>query len=147
MSSTDSISSARKVVSAGFTGAKVTPQLPITMLVTPCQQEDVPLRSQPIWASRCVCTSTKPGVTRQPSASTVRCADRTRSGPTSTTRPSATATSAPNDGAPVPSTTVPPLISRSSIGPSSPLERVARSDDQDQPSFMSSTRVPSGSEQ
>src|SRR5579884_2203147 len=57
--------------------------------------------------------STKPGVTRAPSASTTRSADPVRR-PTSTTTPSLTPTSALRLGAPVPSMTVPPLITRSS---------------------------------
>ena len=40
-----------------------------TTEVTPCQHDDVPSGSQPNWASRWVWRSTKPGVTRRPSAS------------------------------------------------------------------------------
>src|SRR5215475_11641828 len=56
--------------------------------------------------------STKPGVTSSPSASSTRRAGPdTR--PSSAMRPSASATSAVRAGAPVPSTTVPPRITRS----------------------------------
>src|SRR6478672_1004168 len=56
--------------------------------------------------------STNPGVTRRPSASTVRTAvPSTR--PTSVITPRCTATSAVRAGTPVPSTTVPPRITRS----------------------------------
>ena len=44
-------------------GASVKPQLPITTLVMPCQQDDVPSGSQKTWASMCVWPSTKPGAT------------------------------------------------------------------------------------
>ena len=72
MSSTLSIIAASVARSSGRHGANVTPQLPITTLVTPCQQLDVPIGSHAIWASRCVWMSTKPGVTRRPSASISR---------------------------------------------------------------------------
>src|SRR5262245_21188710 len=58
--------------------------------------------------------STKPGVTRRPSASIVRVASSSIA-PMPATRPSRIATSAVRAVAPVPSTTVPPLMSRSSI--------------------------------
>ena len=48
MSSTDSIISARVSLSASLTGAKVTPQLPIKAVVTPCQEAGVSEGSQPI---------------------------------------------------------------------------------------------------
>ena len=41
MSSTPSISSMRKLSAPGRTGAKPTPQLPITTVVTPCQLDGV----------------------------------------------------------------------------------------------------------
>src|SRR5437762_10168692 len=108
MSSTDSISSASQRSSPRFTGANVTPQLPSTTDVTPCQQEDVASGSQAICASRWVCTSTKPGVTYAPSASISRLPFASTV-PTSTTRSPSIATSARRGGAPVPSTNVPPL--------------------------------------
>ena len=43
--------------------------MPIITVVTPCQLTGVQSGSQPIWASRCVWMSTKPGVTRWASAS------------------------------------------------------------------------------
>ena len=65
----------------GRTGAKPTPQLPSTAVVTPCQHDGVRCGSQVAWPSKCVCTSTKPGVTSRPSASIVaprRAVDRGR---------------------------------------------------------------------
>ena len=53
-------------------GAKVTPQLPITTDVTPCQHDERASGSQPICASRWVWRSTKPGVTSRPVASISR---------------------------------------------------------------------------
>src|SRR5581483_8251369 len=61
--------------------------------------------------------SMNPGATTRSVASTVRCAGSSTS-PTATTRPSLTPTSAGRPARPVPSTTVPPVISRSSMGPS-----------------------------
>ena len=46
MSSTPSISSMRKLSAPGRTGAKPTPQLPITTVVTPCQLDGVISGSQ-----------------------------------------------------------------------------------------------------
>src|SRR5580765_5006578 len=87
----------------------------MTMEVTPCQHVGVSSGSHVTCPSKCVCTSTKPGVTSAPSASSVsRASSFTR--PTSVTMPSVIATSAVRAGAPVPSTTVPPLITRSCIG-------------------------------
>src|SRR4029453_17554558 len=56
--------------------------------------------------------SMKPGVTVRPLASITRSAAPTRPGATATTRSPSTATSAARAGAPLPSTTVPPRISR-----------------------------------
>lgn len=63
MSSTVSIIPASSSRSLGLHGANVTPQLPMSTVVTPCQLTGVRSGSQPIWASRCVWMSTKPGVT------------------------------------------------------------------------------------
>ena len=52
MSSTDSIISASSSRSASLHGANVTPQLPSTTEVTPCQHDDEPIGSQASWASR-----------------------------------------------------------------------------------------------
>ena len=106
MSSTDSIRRARNSRSSGLQGAKVTPQLPITTEVTPCQHGDVASGSQEICASRCVWMSTKPGVTSAPSASITRPA-LPFSLPTAAIRSPCTATSARTGSAPVPSTSVP----------------------------------------
>ena len=51
MSSTPSISSMRKSWESGRTGAKPTPQLPITTVVTPCQLEGDISGSQVAWPS------------------------------------------------------------------------------------------------
>ena len=56
----------------GRTGAKVTPQLPRTTVVTPCQHEELAAGSQNSWASRWVWMSTNPGVTSRPLASISR---------------------------------------------------------------------------
>ena len=93
-------------------GASVKPQLPMTTLVMPCQQEDVPSGSQKIWASMWVCPSTNPGATTLPSASmTSRALSRSR--PMATILPAFTPTSPRYRGRPDPSTTHPFLISRS----------------------------------
>ena len=112
MSSTDSMALAKNSASPSFTGANVIPQLPITTDVTPCQQVDVPIGSHANCASRCVCTSTKPGVTNLPSASSVRFAAPTSS-PIATIVSPSIATSARRGSEPKPSTTSPPLITTS----------------------------------
>ena len=68
---------------SGRAGAKPTPQLPNTTVVTPCQQVGVSSGSQVIWPSKCVWMSTKPGVTSRPSASIVRRASVLASAPAS----------------------------------------------------------------
>src|SRR6267142_630573 len=93
-------------------GASVKPQLPMTTLVMPCQQEHVPSGSQKIWASMCVWPSMNPGATTCPSASTTFLA-LSRMRPMDAMRPSCTATSARKRGRPEPSITVPFLITRS----------------------------------
>ena len=72
MSSTASISATSSASVPGRTGAKPTPQLPITTVVTPCHDDGVTCLSQQTWPSKWVWMSTKPGVTSAPSASTVR---------------------------------------------------------------------------
>src|SRR5665213_3261632 len=57
--------------------------------------------------------STQPGVTSRPWASTVRLAGSSANEPTPVIRPRSTVTSAIRAGAPVPSTTVPPRMTRS----------------------------------
>src|SRR6516165_5888923 len=104
---------ARSCVAAGV-GARVKPQLPMTHVVTPCKDAQLPSGSQKIWASKWVCPSMKPGVTNRPEASTSSSA-RSGMAPIVATRPAATATSARNGGLPVPSTTVPPRMTRSYI--------------------------------
>ena len=111
MSSTLSIISASVERSSGRHGAKVTPQFPITTLVTPCQQLEVPIGSQASCASRWVWMSTKPGVTSRPSASISRAPVPSippSSEPMiSAIRSALMPTSARVAGAPVPSMTVP----------------------------------------
>src|SRR5262245_33499528 len=79
--------------------------------------------------------SMKPGVTAQPDASSSR---RPRSfGPISRITPSAIATSAARPGAPLPSKTVPPRMTRSAvIGPFDPVDRLRPG--QDRPMHQSS---------
>ena len=72
MSSTDSIRATSSSSVPGRTGAKPTPQLPITTVVTPCHDDGVTCLSQHTCPSKWVWMSTKPGVTSAPSASTVR---------------------------------------------------------------------------
>ena len=65
--------------SSGLQGASAKPQLPMITLVTPCQHEQLPIRSHATCASMCVWPSMKPGATIRPSASMVRsAADRMR---------------------------------------------------------------------
>jgi hypothetical protein len=51
MSSTPSIRRIRRSWSSGRQGAKPTPQLPMTTVVTPCQEEGVMRSSQVAWPS------------------------------------------------------------------------------------------------
>src|SRR3989442_16041073 len=92
MSSTDSIILARYSRSSGLHGANVTPQLPSTTDVTPCQHDDDAIGSHASWASRWVWMSTKPGVTTQPDAS-ISVAAVPSTVPTPTMWPSRTPTS------------------------------------------------------
>ena len=66
MSSTASIRSITQSRSGARTGAKPTPQLPITTVVTPLQHDGVRYGSHDTCASMCVCTSIQPGVTSLP---------------------------------------------------------------------------------
>jgi hypothetical protein len=72
MSSTAVKQRANHSRSPGLHGASANPQLPMITLVTPCQQEQLPIRSHDTWASMCVWPSMKPGATIRPSASIVR---------------------------------------------------------------------------
>ncbi len=51
MSSTPSISPISQSRRSGFTGAKPTPQLPMMVVVTPCQNDGANCGSQVIWPS------------------------------------------------------------------------------------------------
>ena len=112
MSSTVSIMPASSSLSCGRQGAKVTPQLPSSAVVTPCQLTGVQSGSQPIWASRWVWMSTKPGMTVSPSAAISRL-PFSATLPIAAMRPSATATSAVKLVRPVPSTSWPPRMTMS----------------------------------
>ena len=114
MSSTASRHSANHSRASGLQGASAKPQLPITTVVTPCQQEQLPSGSQATCASMCVWPSMKPGATTMPSASIVRSAGA-RMRPISATRPSLTPTSPRKRGIPEPSTIVPLRIRRSKV--------------------------------
>ena len=107
MSSTDSIISARYARSSGRHGANVTPQFPITTVVTPCQHDGLPIGSHASCASRCVWMSTKPGVTTRPSASISSTARSPCSSPIAEIRSPTMPTSAKTPGPPVPSTIKP----------------------------------------
>ena len=86
MSSTAVRQRANHSRSAGRQGARANPQFPMITVVTPCQQEQLPIRSHATWASMWVWPSMNPGATISPSASSVRsAADRIR--PISTMRP------------------------------------------------------------
>ena len=115
MSSTPSMRPISQSSLPGTTGAKPTPQLPITTVVTPCQLLGESVGSQVIWPSKWVWMSTKPGVTSLPVASMVSRASPAAV-PTLLMRPSSMATSARRAGAPVPSITLPPRMRRSCMG-------------------------------
>ena len=129
MSSTPSSRPISQSCRSGRAGAKPTPQLPMATVVTPWTDDGASSGSHVAWPSKWVWRSTKPGVTSSPSASISRWPVPVTS-PTSTIRPSSTATSARRGGRPVPSTTVPPRITSSAIvGPlrrSRPLGRQCR---------------------
>jgi tripartite-type tricarboxylate transporter receptor subunit TctC len=115
MSSTPSIRPISQSRRSGLTGAKPTPQLPIITVVTPCHDDGRQEGSQVTWPSQWVCTSTQPGVTSAPSA-TISRRPRPALPPTWLMRPPSTATSPAKRGAPLPSTTVPPRMTRSCMG-------------------------------
>ena len=93
MSSTAVRQRANHSRSSGRHGARAKPQLPMITVVTPCQQEQLPIGSHATWASMWVWPSTKPGATIRPSASIVRSATAAPTRPTSTMRPPCTPTS------------------------------------------------------
>ena len=112
MPSTLSSTFAKTMWSACLTGAKLTPQLPRTNVVMPCQHVGVPSGSHINCASMCVCVSTKPGVTSLSVASITRCA-ASETSLTAVIRSPLMATSALKPGLPVPSITVPLRMTRS----------------------------------
>ncbi len=93
-SSTLSIISARNTRSSGATGANVTPQLPMSTVVTPCHELEVINGSHATCASRCVCRSMKPGETIRPAASISRVAVADDRSPMAEMRSPSMATSA-----------------------------------------------------
>ncbi len=94
-------------------GASDSEQLPITTVVTPCWGMGSRAGSQNSEASKCVWLSTKPGARTPPSRSSCASPSGRRSRPTSTMVPPRTRTSRGAAGAPVPSTTRPPVSNRS----------------------------------
>ncbi|CAB4797126.1 unannotated protein [freshwater metagenome] len=100
-----------------LSGAIEFPQLPNTIEVFPYAGRGSSSGFHHIAPSRWVWVSMIPGATRQPDASMIVSPRAMRFGPTSVMTPSWTRTSAVKVGAPVPSTTVPPVISRSFMVP------------------------------
>src|SRR6266545_5839640 len=96
------------------TGAGEKPQLPTTSVVTPWRILDSARRLAKSRQSECECMSMKPGATVSPAASTVCPAGSRERSPTALMLSPVIATSAREDGAPVPSSTCPPVILRSS---------------------------------
>ena len=96
----------------GSTGASPWPQLPTAIVVIPCSTLDCARPSTSSVKSACEWMSTTPGATTRPLTSSTSAAGP-RSLPTAAMWPCAIATSARRGGAPVPSTTVPPVSSRS----------------------------------
>ena len=112
MSSTPSISSMSRSWSSGRTGAKPTPQLPMTTVVTPCHDDGS--SGRPTWPGRrsgCGCRRS-PGVTSGRRRRSPRVAASSTSADLHDS-PSAMRDVGGARGAPVPSRTVPPLITRS----------------------------------
>src|SRR5262249_50088075 len=85
--------------------------IPTTSVVTPWRTLDSADGQPSYTRSECEWMSMKPGATMRPCASTLRAASRERFWPTETMRSFSMATSAVIAGAPLPSTTVPFLIS------------------------------------
>ena len=98
-----------------LTGALDPPQFPHTTRVTPMCSALSRASLTNIASSECEWMSMKPGATTCPAASVTRAPSAARSRPTAAIRPSRTSTSARRSGAPVPSTTVPPRMSRSAL--------------------------------
>ena len=109
MSSARSMLRRTRSISDAAAGASVNPQLPITAVVTPCDDTEAQTGSQKIWASRWVCPSMNPGATMHPLAS-ISFRPRSSTSPTATIRSPDTATSAWRPSPPEPSTTRPPRI-------------------------------------
>ena len=97
---------------ASLTGAIEAPS-PVTSVVMPCVIFEAARLSTRTLYSDCPSRSMKPGTTSIPFASIVRFAGRPARAPTATIFPSRTPTSPANQGAPLPSTTRPPVKSRS----------------------------------
>ena len=112
MSSTVSIIPARNSRSFGLHGANVTPQLPKSAVVTPCQDTGVNSGSQPAWASKWVCKSTNPGVIALPLAFISWCPSPSTF-PTAAILSPSIATSPKYGSVPVPSTIRPSRMIKS----------------------------------
>src|SRR5262249_45253407 len=95
----------------GAIGAGEKLHMPTTSVVTPWRTLDSADGQPSYTRSECEWMSMKPGATIRPRASMVRAASPERLGPTATMRSFSMATSATTAGAPLPSTTVPFLIS------------------------------------
>ena len=96
-------------------GARLTPQLPVTTVVTPWLTLHAIPGSERTARSSWVWVSMKPGETTSPLASISRAARIRSSRPTAAIRSPATATSAVRRSAPVPSIRVPPRRSSSHL--------------------------------
>ena len=120
MSSTPSISSMRRSWSAGRTGANPTPQLPMTTVVTPCQRRGQQAAVPGGLAVVVAVDVDEAGRDERGRRRRARCRPVPSTRPTSTMRPSAMATSATRPGEPVPSTTVPPRMTRSCSATATP---------------------------
>ena len=88
---------------SGPTGAQDRPQLPLTMVVSPCRSSSSPKPGRKAAASAWRWMSMKPGVTHLPRASMTRAARAAGSGSTAAILPPDTATSAWMPGRPEPS--------------------------------------------
>ena len=98
-------------------------QFPVTSVVTPWYALLSPPESNSMVVSECECMSMNPGATTSPVASIVRAASASPSLPIAAIRPASMAMSASYRGLPVPSITVPFLMSVSNIA--RPLRRLS----------------------
>lgn len=94
-------------------GAGEKPHIPVTSVVTPWRTFDSAEGTWRSEKSEWACMSMKPGVTKQPVASTTPRASPAKPGSTAATRSPRSTTSVGRASAPVPSRTLPPRISQS----------------------------------